>query len=198
MMTASASFRDPGPLNPEEIDTSQLHDRMGGVVAPEWYALVTMPQHEKAVTSQLEMRQFHSYLPTYKVVHTWKNRQKKTLIRPLFAGYTFIHTQRNALHDALSVPGVMRYVGTSRGPSPITEPEIAFLRSEFCRERLQPFHDLVVGKRVRLIRGPMLGVCGTLVRQTNSTRLVVTLHLINQNAALEVDGADLEPVAPEE
>jgi len=40
----------------------------------------------------------------------------------------------------------------------------------------------------------MQGIEGTLVRQKNSLRFVLTLTLINQNAAVEVDADELEPV----
>jgi hypothetical protein len=40
----------------------------------------------------------------------------------------------------------------------------------------------------------MEGVEGTLVRRSDSLRFVLTVQLIHQHAALQVDAADLEPV----
>jgi uncharacterized protein YfdQ (DUF2303 family) len=39
------------------------------------------------------------------------------------------------------------------------------------------------------------GVHGVLVRRNNSLRFVLTLELINQHAAIEVEAKDLEPAA---
>jgi hypothetical protein len=40
----------------------------------------------------------------------------------------------------------------------------------------------------------MQGLRGTLVRKSNSLRFVLTLELINQHAAIQVDADDLEPI----
>ena len=59
---------------------------------------------------------------------------------------------------------------------------------------MEPYLDLVIGKQVRIKAGPMQGVQGTLVQKKSSLRFVLTIALINQNAALEVRADDLEPV----
>jgi hypothetical protein len=85
-----------------------------------------------------------------------------------------------------------------RGKEPRTEPdpnaEIEFLRSDLCRHSIEPFHELVIGKRVRIRSGVMSGVEGTLVRKEASMRFVLTLDLINQHAAIQVGADSLEPV----
>jgi hypothetical protein len=40
----------------------------------------------------------------------------------------------------------------------------------------------------------MQGIQGTLVRKSNSLRFVLTLELINQHAAVQVDAEDLESI----
>jgi hypothetical protein len=40
----------------------------------------------------------------------------------------------------------------------------------------------------------MQGIEGTLVRRSGIDRFVLTLKLINQHAAVQVDAADLEPL----
>jgi transcription antitermination factor NusG len=85
-------------------------------------------------------------------------------------------------------------VGGTRGPIAIPAPEIELLRATASRNRLEPFNELVIGDRVRITDGPMQGVEGTLVRQSNSLRVVLTVHLINQHAAIEVEVNEIEPV----
>jgi len=86
-------------------------------------------------------------------------------------------------------------VGNSKEHVPLPDVEVEFFRSDFCRERLEPYRDLVIGERVRVKSGVMAGIQGTLVRKSNGTRFVLTLESINQHAAVQVDGEDLEPVA---
>jgi transcription elongation factor len=59
---------------------------------------------------------------------------------------------------------------------------------------LEPYRELVIGERVRIREGVMRGVEGVLVKKNKSLRFVLTLQLINQHAAVEVDAQDLEPV----
>jgi hypothetical protein len=40
----------------------------------------------------------------------------------------------------------------------------------------------------------MQGLQGTLVRKQNSMRFVLTVELISQHAAIQVDAEDLEPI----
>jgi transcription elongation factor len=59
---------------------------------------------------------------------------------------------------------------------------------------MEPYRELVIGEKVRIKTGLMKGLQGTLVRKNSSIRFVLTLGLINQNAAMEVDPELLEPV----
>ena len=140
------------------------------------------------------MREIESFLPTYETIHVWKNRQRKTVILPLFPTYLFVRIAAAQRARVLDAPGVLMIVGQGRELSPVPDAEIEFLRSDLCRQRVEPFRELVVGQRVRIRSGVMSGVEGTLVRKGESLRFVLTLQLINQNAAVEVDAAALEPV----
>jgi hypothetical protein len=91
-------------------------------------------------------------------------------------------------------PGGLAIVGQSRELSPIPDGEIEFLRSDLCRHSFEPFHELLIGERVRIRSGVMSGVEGALVRKGDSMRFVLTLDLIKQHAAIQVDADSLEPV----
>lgn len=160
-----------------------------------WYALFTVPQNEKAVVKHLNLRDVESFLPTYETVRVWKNRQRKKLVLPLFPSYLFVHINPRERARVLQSPGVLNIVGNGREHVPLPDAEIEFLRSGMSDQQLQPYRELVVGERVRIKRGPMEGVCGTLVRKGGSLRFVLTVRLINQHASVEVDAENLEPLA---
>jgi transcription antitermination factor NusG len=159
-----------------------------------WHAVFTLPQNEKSVARHLEIREVESFLPTYETIHVWNNRQRKKVILPLFPSYLFVHIAAVERARVLESPGVLTIVGQGRELCPIPDAEIEFLRSGLCRQRVEPFRELVIGQRVRIRSGIMCGVEGTLVRKGDSLRFVLTLNLINQNAAVEVDAAALEPI----
>jgi transcription antitermination factor NusG len=159
-----------------------------------WHAVYTVPQHEKSVVKHLDLREIESFLPVYETVRVWKNRQRMKLILPLFPTYLFVHINSRERAKVLQSPGVLQIVGNSRECVPLPDSEVEFLRSDFCRQRIEPYRDLVIGEKVRIKSGVMQGLRGTLVRKSNSLRFVLTLELINQHAAIQVDAEDLEPI----
>ena len=159
-----------------------------------WYAVYTLPNNEKSLVKHLNIRQIESFLPTWESARTWKNRQRVKIVQPLFPSYLFVRIRDMERSKVLQSPGALRIIGNCQGPLSISEPEIEFLRSDFCRQRVEPYRELVVGKKVRIKSGPMQGIQGTLVQKRNSMRFVVSIEMINQNAAMEVAADEIETV----
>jgi transcription antitermination factor NusG len=153
-----------------------------------WYAVFTVPQNEKSAVKHLDLQEIESFLPTYETVRIWKNRQRMKIVLPLFPSYLFVHINSRERAKVLRSPGVLYIVGNGREYLPLPYPEIEFLRSGLCRQRIEPYRELLVGERVRVKRGVMQGV-----RKADGVRFVLTLELINQHAAVHVDAEDLEP-----
>jgi transcription antitermination factor NusG len=116
------------------------------------------------------------------------------IVLPLFPTYLFVHINRNERTKVLQSPGVLRIIGNGREYVPLLDSEVEFFRSGFSRELIEPYNELVIGQKVRIIRGAMQGVQGTLVRKSDSLKFVITLELINQHAAVQVNAEDLEPI----
>jgi transcription antitermination factor NusG len=159
-----------------------------------WYAVLTVPRSEKSAVKHLDLRRIESFLPTYETIQVWKNRQRMKIIHPLFPSYLFVHIHRYERAGVLQSPGVLQIVGTAREPIPLQDSEIEFLRSSCHGKKLEPYRELLVGEKVQIKSGALQGVRGVLVRRNNSLRFVLTLELINQHAAIEVDAEDLEPI----
>ncbi len=159
-----------------------------------WYAVFTLSQNERSAARYLDSCQIESFVPTCESVRVWKNRQRVKIVQALFPTYMFVKIRDGEQSAVLRSPGVRRLVGNHQGPVALPEAEIEFLRSGFCRERVEPYRDLIVGEKVRIKYGPMQGLEGVLVRKQNSMRFVLTLQLINQSAAVEVSAGDLESV----
>jgi transcription antitermination factor NusG len=183
--TTGQSFEEKASLNSVMLDASSSRN---------WFAVFTVPQNEKSVVKHLSLREVESFLPTYETVRVWKNRQRMKIVLPLFPSYLFVHINSRERTKVLQSPGVLHIVGNGRKHIPLPDAEIEFLRSGLCRQRIEPYHELVVGEKVRIKGGVMQGVCGTLVRKGSGVRFVLTLELINQHAAVQVDAEDLEPL----
>jgi transcription antitermination factor NusG len=185
LQTIGQTFGGHATLNPAIIDA--VHDR-------NWYAVFTLPRNEKSVAKHLDMKGIESFLPTYEAARVWKNRQLAKVILPLFPTYLFAHINSRDRVKVLQSPGVVHIVGTSRGDVPLSDSEVEFLRSGCYRQQIQPYREPVIGERVRIKSGVMQGLQGTLVRKSSSKRFVLTLELINQHAAIQVDAEDLESI----
>jgi transcription antitermination factor NusG len=155
----------------------------------------TRHQNERSVARHLDTRDVELFFPTYETVHKWKNRVSKKVVLPLFPSYVFVRICRAEYSMVLSCPGALRIAGNSRGPMPVSDLEIEFLRSESYGRRAEPFSDFLVGDRVRIARGALKGLEGTLVRkQNNALRFVLAVELIRQSISVEIAFEDVELV----
>ena len=164
------------------------------VIERKWFAVFTIPQNEKSALRHLAMRDVESFLPTYETLRIWKNRQRKKCVLPLFPSYLFVRINQCERGKVLQTPGVLHIIGNGRHSVPLEDAQVEFLRSGFKGRNLEPFTELVVGEKVRIETGVMQGVEGVLVRKSNQFRFVLSINLINQYAAVEVDADALKPI----
>ncbi len=163
--------------------------------APKWFAVYTSPRHEKRVDQYLSLKQIEHYLPLYHPRRKWADGSVVTLDLPLFPGYIFVRIDRSERVRVLEVPGVLTVVGgTGREPAPLPEAEIEALRAGLHLRRAVPHPLLTVGQRARIRSGALAGMEGVVLRQKGGLRVVLTVDLILQSVAVEVDGTELEPI----
>ena len=159
-----------------------------------WYAVQTCPRHEKRVHADLKLRSLESFLPLYETVHHWKNGCKARVELPLFPGYLFVKIDPRERFKALSLPGAVAIVGSPSGPWPLPETEIATLRASMQLQKFAPHAYLAMGQKVRIKSGPLANMMGFLVRESEGFRMVLTVEMIRQSAAVEVDADNVEPI----
>lgn len=179
-----------------EVDCHQICPDQAAPVTPAWHAVYTVPRHEKRLAKHFLARGIEHFLPTYQVLRRWKDGSRVNLDLPLFPSYIFVRICGPQRVSVLQVPGVVRIVGRRTGPEALRESEIEALRRGVISAKLEPHPYLVVGQRARVIKGPFSGMEGVLVRKKNSCRVVLTLSVIMQSVAVELDICDLLPVEP--
>jgi transcription antitermination factor NusG len=157
-----------------------------------WYAIYTCARHEKRVSEQLERKSIERFLPLYEAEHRWKDRRVRVQL-PLFPGYLFVHIPLAQKLKVLELPSVVRLVAFQGVPAALPEEEMAALRNGLEGNlRVEPHPYLKVGRRVRVVRGPLAGMDGILVRKKDRLRLVISIDLIMRSMAVEIDAADVE------
>jgi transcription antitermination factor NusG len=164
-----------------------------------WYAVSTYSRHEKAVKVYLETKAIEAFLPTVTVQSRWKDRNVQ-LTLPAFPGYVFVRISMQECGKVLSTPGVARILSFNRVPAPIHPAEIDALRLcvERCGSAVELHHFLEVGERVRVRAGVLQGVEGLITRKKGACRLILSIALIHQSVAVDIDGSLLEiiPAVP--
>lgn len=164
------------------------------LAAKNWFAAYTISRHEKRVTQHLVQRQIEHFLPLYRVQHKWKDGSRVALDLPLFPGYVFVRIDPNGRGGVLAIPGVVSIIGTASQPAPLPDHEVEALRSGLDPMRVEPHPLLTAGQRVRIRKGALSGLEGIVLRRKSGYRVVLTLDLLMQSIAIEVDGEDVEPV----
>jgi len=161
---------------------------------PRWYAVFTMPRHEKRVVKHCAQRKIESFLPLYQVRHKWKNRCTATLELPLFPNYSFVRIDSRERTQVLKLPGVWYIVSAGQQLLPVPDDYILFLKKGLLAHRIEPHPRIETGDRVCITSGPMAGVEGILVRQKNELRVVLELEMIGRSVAVEVGAAEISHV----
>jgi len=160
--------------------------------APVWLAAYTTPRHEKSVVRHLEVRDVEHFLPLYKAARKWKNGLRVEVEFPVFPNYVFVRVDRRLSSRLLDTPGVLAFAGSARLPMPIPDQEIEWLRKELPLRKFEPHPYLVLGSRVRIKSGPLAGMSGVLTRKKSGLRVVLSIDLIRQSVAVEVDMDEIE------
>lgn len=160
-------------------------------LADPWWAAYTKPRQEKAVARELWDRKIAFYLPLVRRTAVY-NRHHITAFTPLFPGYVFVCGWEDARAFTLGTGRILRIL-------PVDEPE------QLRRDLRQIEHliasgapltvesRLLPGSRVRVKRGPLAGLEGTVMVRRGQTRLLVHVNFLQQGASVEIDDYLLEP-----
>ena len=156
-----------------------------------WFAIQTLSRHEKVVRSQLERRAVETFLPTMRRLSQWTDRKKEIEV-PLFAGYCFARFSIANRLPVLQSQGVVCVIGPGGQPEPIPDEEIESLRKLInSPSDYVCYPYLTEGTLVEVIRGPLQGVKGRLVREARACRLVLSISLIQRAVSIEIDAASV-------
>lgn len=159
-----------------------------------WWALYTRHQHEKSVAEMLSTKGFEVFLPQYESLRRWKDRSKM-LSMPLFPCYVFVRGELDRRLQIITTPGIHMILCNGERFATIPEAEIDAIRKTVQGPfRVEPHPFLKCGERVRVIRGSLEGVEGVLVRKKNLCRLVLSVNMVAQSVAVEIEASDVEPV----
>lgn len=158
-----------------------------------WYAISTRSRHEKLVRDRLAGIGIEPFLPLAKKLSQWSDRRVWTE-SPLFAGYCFARFSLMNRLTILQTPGIVRIVGITM-PEAIPDEEVTALKKIAESERsLEPHDYFAEGAWVEVVRGPLAGLRGQMLRKAGHHSLVIRVHLIQQAATVQIDISEVASV----
>ena len=176
--------------------TDEVEQIPNATGAANWYAIFTRHQHEKLVERALSNKNHEVFLPLYRSVRRWQDR-RKLLWLPLFPGYVFVRDGMERQLQILSTPGVIAIVRFGGCLAIVAQTQIDTVRKIIdSRLAVETHPYLAYGDRVRVRSGPLAGLHGIFARNKGSARLVVSMDLLGQSAAVEVDVSNVERIGP--
>jgi len=159
-----------------------------------WYAVQTVPRHEKKVGQQLGMDGLDIFVPAISKESKWSDRTK-IVEQPLFPGYIFllsgdIQNHRKFLHKNRSV---LRILSNGTAPAEIPPSEIESIRHVVqARAIASPASYLSLGQRIRILNGALRGLEGILLRVAGENKLIVSVSLIQRSVSISIEGYEIE------
>jgi len=159
-----------------------------------WHAVHTRSRHEKMAAQLLGERELEHFLPLVRVLSQWADR-KKWVEKPLFPGYLFVRIHQEEIPIVRSTRGVARLLGPEPyKPSILADEEVENVRRLVSSSvQVDPYPYLKPGKLVRITRGLLRGVEGTLLRRQGRHLLVISVPVIGSSAVAEVPAECVQP-----
>jgi transcription antitermination factor NusG len=159
-----------------------------------WVAVVVRPRAERKVQAGLTNAGLETFVPWHGVRRRWSDRVK-ILEQNLFPGYIFCRSTFTERLLVMNQPGVEWVVSFDRTPALIPDDQIAALQVAVRSGLpLGPWPFLKSGQRVRIERGVLAGIEGTLTRDSTAWRIVVTVEALQRSVAVEVDRDLIRPL----
>jgi transcriptional antiterminator NusG len=165
-----------------------------------WFALWTASHCERSVHEQLAARGFEVFLPEQRI---WSTRRgvRRLVPAPLFPGYLFLRASMTKEHyiAVRQARGLVAVLGERWDRlAEIPEGEIdALQRVHEAQLPMLPHPFLREGQPVRITRGPLAGVTGTLLRaDAGRGMLVLSITLLQRSVAVQVDCTSVEAASP--
>jgi transcription antitermination factor NusG len=142
---------------------------------------------ERKVQAGLANAGLESFVPWHGVRRRWSDRIK-VIEQNLFPGYIFCRSTFAERFQVMGQPGVESVVSFNHAPALIPNGEINALRRTIASGLpLGPWPFLKAGQRVRIERGVLAGIEGTLARDSSAWRIAVSVNAVQLSVAVEVD-----------
>ena len=157
-----------------------------------WRVFHVRPRAEKMLARRLRSFGVSYFLPQYESRKRYQRRLVCSHL-PLFPGYLFVVGDEVDLESALAAKELVRTLPIDdqhRIERELRDIHLLLQSGQpVTREdRLRP------GSQARIIRGPLAGLCGLVVRNKRGLKFVLRVEFLQQGVSLEVDSNMIEAI----
>jgi transcription antitermination factor NusG len=162
----------------------------------QWYVVYTRSRAEKKVNDELTQQNIECYLPLQKKLRQWKDR-KKWVEFPLMSGYCFVNITRREYDLVLQSANVVCYVTFEGKAAVIPEIQIDTLKkisNQTDFEVIVTTEKFEPGQKVEVIKGPMIGARGELVKARGKHKFIIRLDQLMSAVVVEIPAEHLTAI----
>jgi hypothetical protein len=157
-----------------------------------WWAVHTLSRQEKSLARQLLGHGIPFYLPLVAKDNLIRGRRVRSWI-PLFGGYVFLFGDESERVKGLATKRVSRILPVSDQNR--LKYDLGQIQRLIAADApLTVERRLTSGRSVRIKKGPMAGLEGTVLSRRATTRLLVAVTFLQQGVSVELDDFLLEPI----
>lgn len=158
-----------------------------------WYVVYTkrfqeskLEEYFMAFSSSRSLN-YQSYLPLTNEVKTWSDRKKVKKV-PLFNNYLFIKHDESGFQNIKKMPGFVEYVRFGKYPSLVPEQQIMMVKAVLEADSFatSKARSLVKGEKVRIIKGPMEGMEGELIKDQLNLKVAIEVTYLERSLQVSV------------
>lgn len=150
-----------------------------------WWVAHTKSRQEKAFAWDLLNREIAFFLPLFRKRTTDKGRRRENIL-PLFPSYVFICGNEEDRYTSLTTNRLCQTIQV-RDQEALIQELLCLEKALKGEAELDPYPEIVVGKRCRVIAGPYKDMEGTVIQKPSITRIVMEVTIIGQAASMEID-----------
>jgi transcription antitermination factor NusG len=155
-----------------------------------WKVLFVKPRTEKKITEYCDLYGISSYLPLREKTRVVQ-RRKVTFMLPVFPGYVFASFPAEQRLQLLQTNLLVRILEPSN-PRRMLRDLIMVRRALKVNPALTPTKPLALGRQVRIIGGPFMGIEGRVARMAGVLKVVLNIELIGQAVSVTAKTDQIE------
>lgn len=168
-----------------DINPSNLLEE-DSTLSAAWWAMYTLPRHEKKLMRCLVDTDVSFYAPIIKRRYRSPNGRLRTSHQPLFSSYVFVCGDEMQRYRAVSTGCVSRWLPVVNVPEFVED--LRQIRGLIAQDApLSPESRLEPGQRVRIRNGAFAGYEGVIVRREKEVRLQVFVRFMDQGVSVLLD-----------